>query len=200
MTYIMFYDIYLDFSLELMEAQPRLGENIELLSSSGLVTNNVTVQFLYYNNLKLYQEGVGNTKVATCEPDMIEPKYVGKWKIIRSNSPPYDCRLVILNVSAEDSGFYEAVGLLPNGDGDGGYELASSNLVVLQLVEELTLDPSKYISKITILIISMVVTFFGIVIVVGLLVFALIVKRRRRRNGHNYRQLPRGMSLHHLSF
>lgn len=175
-----------NFSLERTEARLQIGKNVELLSSSGLEDNNVTVQFVYYDSLQLYQEGVESTRNATCEPNMIEPKYVGDWKIIRSSSPPYDCRLVILNATAEDSGFYEAVGLLPNGD--GGYEYASSNIVMLEFVEELTLEPSKYTSEITILVISLVATFVGIIILLFAFAFFL---RRRRNDGRRYQQLPR---------
>ena len=172
--------------------QPVVGDDVELRSSSGLSTNNITVRFEYS---LIYNEDVEKIKIATCEPNMTEPKFVGKWMIFRSNVTPFDCRLVILNATIADSGYYESVGLLPNGDGNGEYQYASSNIVELIVrVGESTLVPvALETSNISIFIAAMIATFIGIMIAV-LVIVVLIVRWKKRQNRRPYNRL-RGMVL-----
>ena len=161
-----------------------VGDDVELRSSSGLSTNNITVRFEYS---LIYKQDVGRIKVATCEPNITEPKFVENWMILRSNITPFDCRLVILNATIEDSGYYESVGLLPNGD---EYQYASSNIVELIVrVGESTLVPvALESSNISIFIAAMIVTFIGIMIAV-LVIVVLIVRWRQRENRRQYNRL-----------
>ena len=145
--------------------QPFEGENVELLSSSGLTTN-IEVKFTFS------PVGKGKERVAICPLNMKKSKRRGNWVISRSNN---NCQLLITNVTSADSGNYEAVGMLPSGDADGKHHrFAYSNLVPLR-VEAPTFGPASenFKSKIYIVVAALSVTLVLIVFAVAVIVFGV---------------------------
>ena len=160
-----------------------VGENIEFLSSSGLSTNNVKVNF-YFS----LAENLAKKKSAPCEPNMRKPKHFGNWKVFRSNTTN-DCCLVVENATLNDSGYYEAVGVLPGRDGNGKHIFASSNFVVLRVEAESSLVPEKDKSKIYIFIGAIIGTLVLIVIVLFVIVF-IVYRHRPDRYRPGYVPVP----------
>lgn len=157
------------FNLTKDIAQPMEGENVEMLSTSGLTTNNVEVKFTFS------PIGKENIKVAECPPIMRKPhKVKPNWVITRLDN---NCQLLVMDVTSADDGSYEAVGLLPSGDVGGKYVYAYSNSVQMRVGSETTLGPASIESKSSILGYAVALAVTLVCIVVAVVAIFFLVRR-----------------------
>ena len=160
---------FIAFNLTKDIAQPMEGENVEMLSTSGLTTNNVEVKFTFS------PIGKENIKVAECPPIMRKPhKVKPNWVITRLDN---NCQLLVMDVTSADDGSYEAVGLLPSGDVGGKYVYAYSNSVQMRVGSETTLGPASIESKSSILGYAVALAVTLVCIVVAVVAIFFLVRR-----------------------